>query len=171
MASFSTYFYKYKTLYCTGLVTAQGWILRGHLLKCWQRAAALCMLSSCFTEEGKPEPGSVVMPQRWHGAGSAHFSGVPTKNSWRVQSSPWKTFPSSLQSALTPRSCSAKVTSYFRYYFLPVTEKTCRLQPRSGGASACLLLHHGPVLALGAGREKMAEKRQQKPGKEKERRT
>lgn len=39
-------------LYCRGFVTAQGWILRDHLLKCWQRAAALSVLSSHISEAG-----------------------------------------------------------------------------------------------------------------------
>lgn len=53
IASFATYFYKYKPLYCRALVTAQGRILRGHLLKCWQGVVALCMPSSRFTEGGE----------------------------------------------------------------------------------------------------------------------
>lgn len=52
---------------------------------------------------GQPEPEAVVRPQRWDGTGSALFTGVPTRNSWRVQSSPLKMFLSLLQPAVNPR--------------------------------------------------------------------
>lgn len=64
------------------------------------------------------------------------FAGVPTRNSWRVQSSPLKMFLSLFQPAANPRSCSAEVTAHIFYYCLPVTEETCRLQPHSGTAPA-----------------------------------
>lgn len=44
-------------LYCRGFVTAQGWILRDHLLKCWQWAAALSVLSSNISEAGSQSLG------------------------------------------------------------------------------------------------------------------
>lgn len=147
-----------NTLYCRGLMTVQESI-RSHLLKCWQRVLALCMSTPALPRvgRGQPEPEAVVRPQRWDGTGSALFTGVPTKNSWRVQSSPLKMFLSSLQPAANPRSCSAEVTSHNFYYCLPVTEKTCRLQPYSGPAP------HAPWAGPGTGsrREKTAEKRQE----------
>lgn len=112
--------------------------MRGHLLKCWQRVLALCMSTPALPRvgRGQPEPESVVRPQRWDGAGSLLFTGVPTRNSWRVQSNPLKMLLSLLQPAANPRSCSAEVTNHIFYYCLPETVKMCRLQPHSGTAPA-----------------------------------
>lgn len=84
--------------------------MRGHLLKCWPRVLALCMSTPALPRvgRGQPEPKSVLRPHRWNGAGSALFTGVPTRNSWRVQINPLKMFLSFCCTMAGPGTGSSK---------------------------------------------------------------
>lgn len=145
-------------LYCWGLVTARGWILSGHLLTRWQGAAVLSMPTFCFSKVGEAEPGSVTMPQRWHGAGFARFSGVSTKNSWGVWGCPLKMLLSLLVSTDPWKLLS---WSHCRCSLLLSSSNGDNMQAAAMRSFCVLLLHHGLVLVLGVGGEKMAENRQE----------
>lgn len=139
-------------------MTAQGH-MRGHLLKCWQRVLALYMSTPALprVDRGQPEPKSVcceASEMRWSRVCSLHWS-------------PHKEFLESTKQPLKKCFChysSLQQTLEVAQLKLPVTLSIAVFQEQRKLAGcnhteAQLLLHHGLVLALAAGREKTAEKR------------
>lgn len=141
------------TPYYRGFVTAQGWILGGHLLKCWQGAVALSVPGSVTLRRGSKSQGLTQclqdgMEPALH-ASLEVLTGIPggceaalykCLHHLSNQHWPWE--------AAQLKRLDAFAGTVFQW-------------PHSCRAPACLLLRYCLVLALGVEKENTVWRRQE----------